>query len=200
QEELEASSSSHYYWNDSVVEIFNWIQNYQNKTLLDISEIKLVNEEQLCGQTNPNHSLWLEYSDHLKKQYDITYSQEQNSKRQSGGAPVVISFRIELDDILDENRIIFKPVTLISSASTENTNITINRQTKKCSLPVTSTDTSTLIESKIGKQKAKEKARRDEERCKLISLLINRQLQNSGTLYITNTLSPVLNYIFQNSP
>ena len=116
---------------------------------------------------------------------------------------------------MDENRATFKPVTLISSASTENTEITINRQTKKRSLP---TETSTLIESndensekepeptskkfakiatdtqkcikilenlylrkiikddekkEMRKQRAEEKVRRDEERCKLMSLLIN---------------------------
>ncbi|CAG8465966.1 909_t:CDS:2 [Diversispora eburnea] len=102
----------------------------------------------------------------------------KDSERQSGGVPVVLSFRTELDDILDENRATFKPVTLISSASTENTEITINRQTKKHLLCVTSTETSTLIESS------------DED----------RQPQNSGTLYTTNTLSPVLNYTFQNPP
>jgi hypothetical protein len=29
------------------------------------------------GRTNPNHLLWLECSEHLKKQYDLTYSSEK---------------------------------------------------------------------------------------------------------------------------
>ncbi|CAG8614484.1 10549_t:CDS:2, partial [Diversispora eburnea] len=129
------------------------------------------------------------------KNLTASHKKVKDSERQSGGAPVVISFRTELDDILDEIG--------LHSNHTENTEITINKQTKKCSLPVTSTETSTLIESndedsenepeptskkfakiatdtqkydekkEIRKQRAKEKARRYEERCKLMSLLIN---------------------------
>jgi hypothetical protein len=38
-------------------------------------EIVILNKSR--GRTNPNHPLWLECSEHLKNQYDITYSQEQ---------------------------------------------------------------------------------------------------------------------------
>ncbi|RHZ74546.1 hypothetical protein Glove_221g21 [Diversispora epigaea] len=140
---------------DNTVEIF---QETSSPNKNHISFLKLASTHitpKFTESTNATH-----YSEHLKNQYDITYSQEQcynkfknltashkktkDSERQSGGAPVIISFRTELDDILDENRVTFKLVTLISSTSTENTEITINRQTKKQLLP---TKTSTLIES-----------------------------------------------------
>ncbi|CAG8628413.1 2602_t:CDS:2 [Ambispora leptoticha] len=100
------------------------------------------------GRANGNGPLWQECSLHLVSQYNLNYTAQQyftkfknlsqkyksrkDTENQSDSEAIIISFRTELDNLLNEERAIFKPVAIISSSSTStNTSESIQYTRKK---------------------------------------------------------------------
>ncbi|CAG8697737.1 9488_t:CDS:2, partial [Ambispora leptoticha] len=100
------------------------------------------------GRANGNGPLWQEYSLYLVSQYNLNYTAQQcfikfknlsqkyksgkDTENQSDGEAIIIPFRTELDNLLNEERATFKPVAIISSSSTStNTSESIQYIRKK---------------------------------------------------------------------